>query len=425
MDRTEALLASLADDGEAVIETAPILVPLASACVFSKAKWSKDVVQYILCPFPLRKQTNSLAQQLQALGEAERKKVNKETSRVLYHSYFPTSSRTSNWVDHPAPAKDFVKVVTSAVTVTYSSSDMVLLSVVFKDPGVWHYVPDASNYEPFLGSSIVPQNGEWVMSVTKAKKGELQSMYLSITFYDQFPSNRVFLAHFENRHLQRITIPITLSLRPPSQPELPYYGLAASRHRHVFPSMTRCVYKGVPFYRSVGVKTDKRASNVLASLYVHQNLAKPVALHKEPSSPYIGLFLETTGASLADWLRSPFPLTNASHPNHIELSKLQMIAELAGAVASIHAKKLVHGCLCVNAVFINAEFSAKLLWNCDWEAEGPSLADLKHSHDEVRTIIGPRQRPLSGRKASFSFLTFFFFFLSWPWFSFFCPFVTF
>lgn len=383
MDRTDALFTSLAEEDEHPIELAPVLVPLASACVFSKAKWSKDVVQYVLCPYVLRKQTNSLAQQLQALSEADRKKVNKETSRVLYHSYFP-ASRTSNWVDHPSPAKDFVKVVTSALTITNSSSDMVSISVCFKDAGVWHYVPDPSNYEPFLGSLILPHDGEWLMSANKTKKGEVQSMYLSITFYDHFPSNRVFLAHFENRNMQRITIPMTLSLRPPSQPDLPFFTLPASRHRHVFPSITRCVYKSVPFYRSVGIKPEKGISTQLSSLYAHQNLAKPVALHKEPSSPFVGYFLETTGASLTDWLRSPFPLTNASHSNLIELSKLQMIAEIAGALASIHAKKFVHGCLCLAAVFINGEFSAKLLWNCDWEAEGPSKSDLERNTADVR-----------------------------------------
>lgn len=384
MDNSSALLASLVDDGDVTMETAPVLVPLASACMFSKARWSKDVIQYILCPYPLRKQTNSLAQQLQALSETERKKVNKETSRVLYHSYFP-ASRTTNWVDHPAPAKDFVKVVTSALTVTNSSSDMVAITVLFKDAGVWHYIPDPSNYEPFLGSIILPQDGEWAMSTSKTKKGEQHSMYLTISFYDHFPSNRVFLAHFENRNMQRITVPITLALRPLVEPALPFHTLAASSHRHVFPSMTRCYYKGVPFYRSVGIKTEKQASQQLASLYAHPNLAKPVAQHKEPSSPYTGYLLETSPVSLSDWLRAPFPLTfNATHPNLIELSKLQIITEIAGALGSIHAKNKVHGCLCLNAVFINAEFSAKLLWNSDWEPEGPTKSDVEHNPYEVR-----------------------------------------
>lgn len=369
-----------------IFHFAPALVPLASACSFGKAKWTKDVVQYVLNPYPLRKQSSALPQLLQSLSETERKRVVKEAARVLYHCYSPPSN-TTNWVDTPAPGKGVAKAVTPSLHVSSAAASLISIAVSFKDGGMWHYVADTSSYETFAGTCILPQDGEWAMTLSRSKGREVQSKYLTISFYDQFPSYRVFLLHFENRLGQRISIAVPVSFSPPPQPQLPFFNIAATQHRPVFPSMTKCIYKSVPFYRSVGTSGTRMASPSLAALYAHENLAKPIAHHRQPGSPFVGTLLETSGVSLSEWLRAPWPLVAGQYDNLIELSKLQVIAEIAGALASIHAKKMVHGVLCLDAIFINAEFSAKLLWNCEWTTEPPGLHNVERDPHEVRFFI--------------------------------------
>jgi hypothetical protein len=121
--------------------------------------------------------------------------------------------------------------------------------------------------------------------------------------------------------------------------------------------------------------------------YDHPQLAKPIGRSNPSLGEQFYYMFESSPRRLPLWLSNPFPLVSGKHPDSIELSKYAILSQVASALSFVHEQGLIHGDLSIEAVFLDHNNSAKLVWNCEIVPEIPTQEKVMGNPTMVRSHL--------------------------------------
>lgn len=352
----------------------------------SKSPLTQWILNYILSPNPVRLQQTDVIQSLQTLKESARFQMFKEVTTMLYAN-IATPTPAIDWSSAIWIKSKLVEIATTELVLNQDNNYSGSIPITFSEIDRWQYCPDVPSLEVGNGFFIL---GGGVNSIISTSKKEKRDVSIQVIQYDSTPLPRLMLLPFSDITGQVIIVPQLISVIPQSQIALQTVQGSFENETPCIPSMTHGTFKGTNFYRGQNCTEYPHQDADLRALYNHKNLAKIVARQTKLLSNATPFYLfETSHVTLREWLRDPWPLveTNIKQNDPIELSKIHILAQLAEALEYIiTTNNLIHGCLCLDAAFIDSNYNAKLLWNCSLEPVPPTQEDVMLNPSAVRSI---------------------------------------
>jgi len=366
-----------------------LLVPLAPNIKFSKYPLAQPILEYILCPYPLREDHPELYEALLELKDARRLKLFRAVASVTYADATPGSTHV-HWT---LLSPDHSKLDILDGTVLHVNDSLgwnVSVRVKASKLGTLVFLPDLSSLEVGHGSFLLPVNGRWEMTPTKVEKKDSLQLHFNVVVYDPNPSRRLLLLKFMKivgtTH-KFMHIPMIVDIANPNKIAYERLSDSFTNSRQIFPSMLHGTLTGTPFYKADETSKWISDEKEVRTLYGHKHLAKVVAFQQAADNPQRCSYLfETSHVNLRQWLENPWPLLECD-ADLIEVSKIQLLTQCAEALEYIIVtNKKMHGYVSLDSVLINSNYEAKLLWNCNWPPVPPTQAQLSANPSTVRIL---------------------------------------
>lgn len=133
--------------------------------------------------------------------------------------------------------------------------------------------------------------------------------------------------------------------------------------------LTMALAQGLPVYLS-DLSIDA-ATQAQYTSFAYPLLAPLIGVIETTEKQRRAVFARSH-CTLRQWLANPFPLLSPGDVTIpaeswnvlIYLSKLKILVNVASALAFIHQKDKVHGCLSLDSVYIDYDQQARLVWDC-------------------------------------------------------------
>ena len=332
----------------------------------------------------MRMQQEDLVSHLQKLKDSKRTKLFKEVTNVLYGDV-EDGSTPIDWFGNNVYKSKLAEIENSNLLIDENNNFAGSIQVSFAQADRWTFQPDLGSLE--VGNGYFLMFTQPPIYVSTSKKTTLDIQF-QLVVYGSKPAPRLILLPFVDSIKQLVLAPVLISVVTPTSSALQTFSGFFSNHRHCFSSIDHISFNGTNFYITSNSINSPLNIVDLRRVYGHDHLAKVVALHRGPPpnvDPYY--LFETSHVSLNQWIQRPWPLldTNTKYNDPIEISKLLILSQVADALLFVvNSSKTMHGCLCTDAIFIDSNYKAKLLWNISWTPVPPTQEQVLNCPEDVR-----------------------------------------